>query len=137
MTHDNLRVFVLEDDGSRMHWFFDVHYKNADHASNAAAAIELLGKNTYDLIWLDHDLGDATLYGTGADVARFIADSGNTDAYIVVHSWNPAGADNMMSILKDCSRTYARPIGMISDDERRRIEYEAGKRTADRRDAGR
>lgn len=134
---DNLRVFVLEDDGSRMHWFFNAHYKGADHASNAADAIELLGKNTYDLIWLDHDLGNAEMYGTGADVARFIAESKNKDAYIVIHSWNPAGAENMRHMLKDCPRVDACPIGMLSEEARRRIEHEAGKRVGGGRGVGR
>lgn len=107
------RIFVLEDDHLRMEWF---RSKMPDliHAKTANQAIEILvtDKTPFDMIFLDHDLSildqkytldlNAEKDGnTGSRVAKSMAEGGYIGEYVVIHSWNPAGAANMARLLEN------------------------------------
>lgn len=113
------KIFVLEDDPERINQFVDrfqelsLRLSNleastnyvVDHdiVDNAKEAKELLEKNVYDLIFLDHDLGgkifvDSDDDNTGSEVARWLSSkpmNENNDSKIIIHSFNPTGADYM------------------------------------------
>lgn len=101
-----MRIFILEDNPNRMIKFKrELVGHTIDHADNVLDGIELVMDNKYDLLFLDHDLGgkemvDSSSDDTGYQLAKFISSCmSNKDTFCVVHSCNPAGADNMISVL--------------------------------------
>jgi CheY-like chemotaxis protein len=103
-----MKVFVLEDDETRVDWIrknFDEKVE-MDLTDEADEAITLLRNNKYDLVFLDHDLGGEQMvssdhHNTGATVAKIMHETPNKDSVIIVHSYNPIGAENMMNSMKD------------------------------------
>jgi len=104
-----MNIFVLEDSTNRVAYFIERYF---DHeltiTENANAAIVYLQENTYDYIFLDHDLG--TNNGSGADVAAFLSSgmSVNDDAIVIIHSWNMPAVAVMLSMLP---RAFILPFG--------------------------
>lgn len=101
-----MRVFILEDNSSRVVKFRrELIGNRVDHAETLGAGREMIRENEYDLIFLDHDLGgkemvDSADEDTGYHLALFIAsDDRNSKTPCVVHSCNPAGADNIIGVL--------------------------------------
>ena len=57
VDRDPIRVFLLDDDLRRHDWFSARFKKDVvDVADNVEAAQQLLSTNSYDAIFLDHDL---------------------------------------------------------------------------------
>ena len=52
--------------------------------------------NNYDIISLDHDLGENK---TGYDIAKWIISSGYSNIQFKIHSMNPVGVKNIREIL--------------------------------------
>ncbi len=97
-----MRIFILEDNEYRMVKFRrELIGHDIDHADNVSDGIDLVAKNKYDLLFLDHDLGgeemvDSNEENAGYQLAKFIASSTlNKTTMCVIHSCNPAGAKNM------------------------------------------
>lgn len=147
-----MRVLIVEDDPERMvgfkKWF---QGDKIFWAKTAAAGIEALEFDSYDLVMLDHDLADehymniehtaeaAAAYAmedTGQDVARFIATMDNPPPFVFVHSWNPTGAVAMENILKGAGiSTFRSPFGS-ADMKRGLIEYREAFNTAEQMTEG-
>lgn len=101
-----MKILVLEDDNNRI-----IKFKRGlighvvNYATTAAQGMSFINKNKYDIIFLDHDLGghifvDSHSDNTGFQLAKAIAvNDKNNDTFCVIHSCNPCGANNMMSIL--------------------------------------
>jgi hypothetical protein len=58
----------------------------------------------YDLILLDHDLGNRAFVpfsdpNTGSNFVNYIKDYKHKKVHIVIHSHNPSGVDNMYKML--------------------------------------
>jgi len=114
MGRHPIRIFLLEDDERRCDWFAK-RFKGdeIDIASEVQEAKELLETNSYDSIFLDHDLMPEH-YGadtpdderTGYAIASFLA--GRPDlqraATIMVHSFNTEGALRMVEELRRAGR---------------------------------
>ena len=109
-----LRVFLLDDDTLRHEWFAK-HFKGdrLDVAADAARAVELLAANTYDLVFLDHDLLPEHYYAeqfdderTGYAVARFLAERPDRQSAstIIVHTRNADGALRMIELMRRTGR---------------------------------
>lgn len=109
-----VKVLILEDDPTRM-LAFERRFKETtsaeitfDHVDNVHNAIKMLKKNDYDMIFLDHDLGGETFVATnetntGSELARWMSvnrDSFNFSGPILIHSFNPQGAEYMLHTLK-------------------------------------
>ncbi|KKN98896.1 hypothetical protein LCGC14_0141370 [marine sediment metagenome] len=98
-------VFILEDDPVRMEKFIrELSCDEIHHVETVDAGKELLLKNKYDLLLLDHDLGgeqmvDSWKQNTGYQLAKFIPKTQNKDTPCITHTCNPAGADNILSVL--------------------------------------
>jgi hypothetical protein len=109
-----IRVFVLEDDSRRHAWFvkrFQGDY--LDIADNVPKARELLTNNSYDAIFLDHDLQPEHYHSpttdderTGYAIALWLA--GNPElqraSTIMVHTRNADGAIRMVEELRRAGR---------------------------------
>ena len=103
-----MKVFVLEDDPNRVEWMKKNFSPKLewDLTDQADEAVAILKKEKYDLIFLDHDLGgeqmvDSSVYNTGYTVAKKIHETKNKDTIVIVHSYNPDGAKNMIDVMKD------------------------------------
>lgn len=97
-------ILFLDDCVSRQKQFA-LRYPNAHIVDTAAKAIAALSKETYKVVCLDHDLGgeiyvESESADTGMEVARWIAKNKPEIDLVVVHTLNPDGGDNMMSMLK-------------------------------------
>ena len=104
--HKMARILVLDDDETRLRHFRQKLIGNVvECIKTAQEAIRLLSEEEpFDLLFLDHDLGDKVMVasgpGTGYEVAEWIRDhKEKRPKDIVIHSYNPAGADNMRAIL--------------------------------------
>ena len=105
-------ILILEDDLNRMRQFeenFSDHH--VVHADTAHAAIALLDEYTWDWLFLDHDLGGEVMVDsfanndTGYVVAVWLEEhSDQQPANIVIHSFNPQGAENIHKALPDAVR---------------------------------
>jgi len=102
----NLRIFVLDDDMSRILWFQE-NFKSVSFAFDPVKAWNILKNEEYnfDIIFLDHDLGGAFTRGSkgdGIDLARQMAKEGvYKNTRIIVHSRNPQGAQAIEEALKE------------------------------------
>lgn len=103
-----MKILFLDDSPDRHRQFFeDWDGHDITPVFTAAEAVTALKQHTFDLVFLDHDLGEfdtggycAVPAGNGLDVARFIAamPEEKRQFRVVVHSWNPVGAKHM----RDC-----------------------------------
>jgi CheY-like chemotaxis protein len=101
-----MKILVLEDNEERIKWFKRKLEPFCDLTmfSNAELAIEKIKEEKFDVIFLDHDLGgkvyvDSNEPNTGYQVAKIIPNTINKDSYIIIHSLNPVGIQNMMNEL--------------------------------------
>lgn len=107
-----MNILFLDDDNER--WisfqkYFEGKEVNLVRAEDAPQCISLLESKVckWDVIFLDHDLGGKAFTNeketnTGSEVARWMAE--NYKEYktpIVIHSWNPQGAEYMRGLLID------------------------------------
>ncbi len=109
-----LRVFLLDDDTLRHEWFARALKGDyLDVAADAARAVELLAANTYDLVFLDHDLLPEHYYAeqfdderSGYAVARFLAERPDRQpvSAIIVHTRNADGALRMIELMRRAGR---------------------------------
>lgn len=68
---------------------------------NARDAIKALGDGQWDFVFLDHDLGEATLVGDGTMVAAWAGEHPEkfSRTTFIVHSLNPVAGERMANIL--------------------------------------
>jgi len=116
-----MNIFILEDDPRRKEVFKE-WFKNEDFiiVEDADAAIELLSKNKYDFIFLDHDLDgrvyvDSKEHNTGYTVAEAISGTLNKTTRVVIHSHNTVGAALMLSVLSENKAEYM-PFGSFDEN---------------------
>ncbi len=103
-----MNILILEDNDERIKWFESEIPHTLNIVKTAVEAIELLKTNVYDIIFLDHDLGNQAYVpsgpGTGYEVAEFITGMENCTAQIIIHSWNSVGAENIQKLLPSAKR---------------------------------
>lgn len=93
-----MRILILEDDGGRINNFIEMlHSHNLDITENAYDAIDMLERNIYDIIFLDHDLGEGN--GSGSLVAAFLSQIDYGEAVIIIHSWNVPASNAMVNYI--------------------------------------
>jgi hypothetical protein len=109
-----IRVFLLDDDLRRHDWFA-ARFKGdkIDFAHNVAQAEELLSANSYDAIFLDHDLHPEHYESatpdderTGYAIASWLASRPELQraSTIFVHTRNADGAMRMVEELRRSGR---------------------------------
>ena len=105
-----LRVFLLDDDTLRHEWFARRFTRDElDTAVDPAGAFELLSSNTYDAVFLDHDLLPEHYHSTewddertGYAVAAWLAarPGAQSGATFIVHTRNADGALRMVELMR-------------------------------------
>ena len=113
-TTEKKRVLFLDDDKGRVDSFKENHLDRKDlkivWAETANEAILEFGEHHWDIVCLDHDLGEfgncsGMHPGTGMDVVDWMIDNMRGDIpkpeLVVVHSWNPVRATEMVERLKE------------------------------------
>ena len=118
--NENLELLFLDDNHAR-HGLLKTWCKNADHCYDYDGCINLLKRKRYDVVSLDHDLGEedelcipgvTNKCMTGTDVAKFIAKLVQKPRFAIVHSYNPVGAASMETILSEAGiKTIRVPFG--------------------------
>ena len=105
---EDKKSFLFLDDNPDRHLAFDQMLigkpVSVDHVWTAEECIRTLRSSApYDCVFLDHDLGGRVFVqeekGSGSEVAAFIGKDLDRTSYpkrVVVHSWNPAGAERMV-----------------------------------------
>jgi CheY-like chemotaxis protein len=100
-----LKILVLDDDETRLASF---RKKLIGHVvecvKESKEAIRALENDLFDAVSLDHDLGGQVFQksgeNTGYEVAQWLHDhEDRKPKTIIIHSFNPAGAKNMMDLL--------------------------------------
>ena len=116
------KIFVLEDDENRQQWFKKTFSEVEEFhmVADAETAKKLLVKFKYDIIFLDHDLGervyvDSSDPETGYQVMLIIPGSINEDTYIIVHSLNTVGAKNMVNV-RPKNTSYVPYLSLIQEN---------------------
>jgi CheY-like chemotaxis protein len=96
-----MKVLILEDDRNRIDLFMaKFHAYDTYVTGNVYQAIDYLKDNTFDCIFLDHDLGEHN--GCGMDLVTYLYNNPNNlnnDAIIIIHSWNIVAASSMKNVL--------------------------------------
>lgn len=111
-----ISVFLLDDDERRHRWFIKRFVgDDLDIAENVDQAKGFLADNTYDAIFLDHDLlphhyesNDHSDFGqTGYAIAEWLNERPELQraATIVVHTRNADAAIKMVTKLRETGRT--------------------------------
>lgn len=115
VERDPIRVFLLDDDKRRHEWFAS-RFKGdfIDMAHNVEQAQELLSTNSYDAIFLDHDLHPEHYNSinhddtrTGFAIASWLASNPELQraATIMVHTRNADGAMRMVEEMRRAGRS--------------------------------
>lgn len=111
-----MKVLILEDDIIRIHEFRKrfVGLTTPVFVDTAVEAIDLIKKDSWDVICLDHDLGGevyvSTDYAnTGSTVAKYLA-ANPVSATIFIHSLNTPAAIYMSEILAERHRVAIVPF---------------------------
>ena len=110
-----IRVFLLDDDRRRHRWFA-ARFKGdlVDVADNVERAQQMLSANSYDAIFLDHDLHPEHYHAasqdderTGYAVASWLAAHPELQraSTIMVHTRNADGAIRMVEELRRAGRS--------------------------------
>jgi hypothetical protein len=117
-----MKILFLDDDQTRHNFFRDwcqeKGHMDVTHVFTADGAAEALAADTFDLIFLDHDLGEehygavGEKPGDGTGLARWMSKEWDypEGTRIVVHSWNHSGAARMMDHLWEMEPVWS-PFG--------------------------
>lgn len=114
-----MKILFLDDDGRRHDYFEYAMLSNAKehevvHAHTAKAAIEaLISNERFDLVHLDHDLGNGA-GNNGYEVAVFISTMPDSAVphKIIIHSSNQIGAERMLAQLETSTEVRIVPFSI-------------------------
>jgi CheY-like chemotaxis protein len=105
----NFNLLFLDDDRRRAVYLIDRLTQEAPNiivtwVETAQAAIDLLKKEAFHIISLDHDLGGKTYQDSneancGMTVAKYLAAQKLTTVPIIVHSYNAKAAAKMVEVM--------------------------------------
>ncbi len=106
-----MKVFVLEDSEERIQRFSEI-FGEALTVARTVGEGKTLFQPPYDLILLDHDLGELE---TGKDFSNWLVESKQTPTNTIIHSWNVGGA---LSILRTLAEAGWRNVTTMTFDKR-------------------
>ena len=110
-----MNILLLDDNPHRITFFKNgLKTHKLTICSHARAAMKILKKTSFDVIFLDHDLQEGRIdpedANTGSEVAGFIADQEIACPCIVLHTENDIGRAAMEAILDQC---HSIPYGKL------------------------
>jgi len=101
-----VRILFLDDDPERhLHFQEKLDGLGCDitAVTTSSEAIAALEAATFEVVFLDHDLGGQVYVpsgpGTGFEVAQRLVGTANKSAQVIVHSVNEQGAREMLKVL--------------------------------------
>lgn len=100
-----MRILILDDDLERLALFKDIlHNHDVTEVMTASETIHHLKLGTWDVVFLDHDLGGRAFVPsgpeTGYEVAEFLQNNINLrPSKIFLHSMNDTARRRMLAIL--------------------------------------
>ncbi len=102
-----MNILILEDDEKRIINFkqnFIGRDCNVTYVETAIDAINKIKENTFDLLFLDHDLGGEVYVpiegtNTGSEVARYL-NKNPIKAIVIIHSLSGFGKENMLKLIE-------------------------------------
>lgn len=97
-----MRILIVEDSQERIDAFRQILKGEIVVTGSANAAIDLLSRGGFDVLFLDYDLGERK--DTGGKVARWLEVHPQPGLRIIIHSLNPVGAERMARILPKAER---------------------------------
>jgi CheY-like chemotaxis protein len=102
-----MNILLLDDNQHRITFFQNgLKPHRLTVCRHARTAIKALKNQTFDLIFLDHDLerrvANPDDENTGSEVARFIADQAIECNCIILHSENRVGRESMETLIGKC-----------------------------------
>lgn len=101
-----MKILVVEDSDERNQQFVKwLANHDLTIVVDAPEGIKKVKEGVYDVIFLDHDLGNRSGVpsddpNTGYMVAKEIPESVNKNTQVIVHSMNFDGARNILGVLK-------------------------------------
>ena len=110
-----MKIFILEDAPERMNWFLETFSDcDIDYTDDVHKGYEYLSSNSYDLIFLDRDLGHPKY--TGEDLAwEMMEEKLSPHATVVVHTVNTRGQRVIPKYLKRYNKkVYQIPFPQLS-----------------------
>ena len=116
-----MNIFILEDNEQRIGWFKEqLAEEDITIVKTASLAKETLKENTFDRLYLDHDLGNNIGVNpddaeTGTAIVRYIIKNNlQRNAIVYVHSLNPISFDTMVFPLNKAGyRTVYKPFSIM------------------------
>lgn len=107
------KILILEDNEERIKKFVDALDSGDNYIAIVAYAeycIQYLKNADFDILFLDHDLGDKTMVpsgpGTGYEVACWLEERPDKQPPVIAtHSMNPSGTEKMLQALPDAFYT--------------------------------
>ena len=99
-----MTIFILEDNAMRSLYFMNwatTHNHKITLTNNVEDAKIILLNVKFDLLCLDHDLGEVCPDNLGYKVCEDLNKTINNDTDILIHSWNASGVDRMIHILSN------------------------------------
>ena len=121
-----INIFILDDDETRHAALIKRATELADaEETEVRIALDaeeaknmLIKKNYWDIIMLDHDLGnrvfvDSSEENTGFQVAKFIRENNIRFGRCLLHSMNPVGVKNMLEELEGLGDVYRSPFFLM------------------------
>jgi len=103
---DSLNILFVDDDADRYRAF--ARKKRPQdrlvYVETVESALDMLRSEVFDIVFLDHDLGEGNL--EGKDLVKYIcAQQMPLDCIFIIHSMNSVGGMNMKNMLSDCGYT--------------------------------
>jgi CheY-like chemotaxis protein len=117
-------ILIIEDDPNRMYAFYKVLDKTKYeivHAEWAEDAIRFFEQGLQpNIIFFDHDLGgqqfvESTDINTGYQVAKYLVKHKYYCEQAIIHSCNPAGAENIRALIEGqvAKKTFVIPFPIL------------------------
>jgi CheY-like chemotaxis protein len=131
-----MKILILEDDAERINWLLAKLYPHRVYVSRTAMeAIGVLTRETFDVIFLDHDLSNEHYqiydacelsnevvahigrfdHETGFAVAKYLRDNPDRspNAQIIIHTMNSWQGDRMHKELEQRPRVVRAPFSRL------------------------
>lgn len=115
-----MKIFILENNITKVSRFLSLFSGNKiDICMDAQNAINALYNTQYDIMFLNHDLGDKVMIDSfkdnnGYTVAKELHNTLNVYTPVIIHSYNILGSNNMFEeITKFNSNVEKIPFGLF------------------------
>lgn len=116
-----MKVLFLDDDQIRIDDMKGLLPPGTKYIKTGKGAINQLSKGEeWNILFIDHDLGETGEYRTGYDVALWIAKNEPIIRKIIIHSMNPVGSNQMYMLFKNAKYNCTKvPYSILHENLRK------------------